>query len=36
LRVFYQVWDKPLYTVGGGQIISDALEVCGHAMCSPT
>ena len=29
LRVFYQVWDKPLYTVGGGQIISDALEVCG-------
>jgi vitamin B12 transport system substrate-binding protein len=29
LRVFYQVWDKPLYSVGGGQIISDALEVCG-------
>ncbi|WP_226501041.1 cobalamin-binding protein [Pseudomonas sp. MWU16-30322] len=29
LTVFYQVWDKPLYTVGGGQIISDALEVCG-------
>ena len=29
LRMFYQVWDKPLYTVGGGQIISDALEVCG-------
>jgi vitamin B12 transport system substrate-binding protein len=29
LRVFYQVWDKPLYTVGGGQIISDALQVCG-------
>ncbi|MBC8997362.1 cobalamin-binding protein [Pseudomonas sp. N40(2020)] len=29
LKVFYQVWDKPLYTVGGGQIISDALEVCG-------
>ncbi|WP_085633566.1 MULTISPECIES: cobalamin-binding protein [unclassified Pseudomonas] len=29
LRVFYQVWDKPLYTVGGGQIISDALAVCG-------
>lgn len=29
LRVFYQVWDTPLYTVGGGQIISDALEVCG-------
>ncbi|MFJ3484535.1 cobalamin-binding protein [Pseudomonas sp. NPDC090202] len=29
LSVFYQVWDKPLYTVGGGQIISDALSVCG-------
>ncbi|MGY4490877.1 cobalamin-binding protein [Pseudomonas sp. TE3610] len=29
LRVFYQVWDVPLYTVGGGQIISDALSVCG-------
>jgi vitamin B12 transport system substrate-binding protein len=29
LRVFYQVWDRPLYTVGGGQIISDALEICG-------
>jgi vitamin B12 transport system substrate-binding protein len=29
LRVFYQVWDRPLYTVGAGQIISDALEVCG-------
>ncbi|AZD10803.1 Vitamin B12 ABC transporter, B12-binding component BtuF [Pseudomonas chlororaphis] len=29
LLVFYQVWDQPLYTVGGGQIISDALSVCG-------
>lgn len=29
LRVFYQVWDQPLYTVGGEQIISDALQVCG-------
>ncbi|PAU63139.1 cobalamin-binding protein [Pseudomonas sp. PICF141] len=29
LGVFYQVWDRPLYTVGGGQIISDALQVCG-------
>lgn len=29
LLVFYQVWDRPLYTVGGGQIISDALAVCG-------
>lgn len=29
LRVFYQVWNQPLYTVGGSQIISDALTVCG-------
>ena len=29
VRVFYQVWDQPLYTIGGGQIISDALAVCG-------
>ncbi|MGC5704180.1 cobalamin-binding protein [Pseudomonas sp. NFXW11] len=29
LPVFYQVWDRPLYTLGGGQIISDALAVCG-------
>lgn len=29
LRLFYQVWDTPLYTIGGQQIISDALSVCG-------
>lgn len=29
LPVFYQVWDQPLYTIGGRQVISDALEVCG-------
>lgn len=29
LPVFYQVWDQPLYTLGGQQIISDALRVCG-------
>lgn len=29
LKVLYQVWDRPLYTVGGRQIISEALEVCG-------
>ena len=29
LRVFYQVWDKPLYTLGGRQIVSDALATCG-------
>ncbi|PXZ75496.1 cobalamin-binding protein, partial [Pseudomonas aeruginosa] len=29
LKVFYQVWDRPLYTIGGRQVISDALRVCG-------
>lgn len=29
LSVFYQVWNRPLYTLGGNQIISDALSVCG-------
>ncbi|WP_207884681.1 cobalamin-binding protein [Pseudomonas sp. 30_B] len=29
LKVFYQVWNRPLYTLGGNQIISDALGVCG-------
>lgn len=29
LEVFYQVWDQPLYTLGGKQIVSDALRVCG-------
>jgi iron complex transport system substrate-binding protein len=29
VRVFYQVWDRPLMTVGGTHWISDALTVCG-------
>lgn len=29
IRVFYQVWDEPMYTLGGTQIVSRALEVCG-------
>lgn len=29
VSVFYQVWDTPLYTLGGGHIINDALAVCG-------
>lgn len=29
LRVFYQVWNRPLYTLGGQQIISEAIGVCG-------
>jgi len=29
VRVFYQIWKNPLMTVGGQQIISDALHLCG-------
>ncbi len=29
VRLFYQVWDKPLYTLGGGHIVSDAIALCG-------
>jgi iron complex transport system substrate-binding protein len=29
LKVFYQVWDRPLMTVGGSHWISDALALCG-------
>lgn len=27
--VLLQVWDRPIYTVGGAQLMSDALRVCG-------
>jgi iron complex transport system substrate-binding protein len=29
LRVLYQIWDRPIYTIGGRHIISDALRTCG-------
>lgn len=29
LKVFFQVWDKPLMTVGKAQIIDDAIDLCG-------
>jgi iron complex transport system substrate-binding protein len=29
LRVLYQIWDKPIYTIGGRHVISDALALCG-------
>ena len=29
VTVFYQISDKPLMTVGGGQFVSDAIDVCG-------
>jgi len=29
VRTFYQIWKQPLMTVGGQQIISDAMHLCG-------
>jgi iron complex transport system substrate-binding protein len=29
VRMFYQVWDKPLYTLNGSHIVSDAMNMCG-------
>jgi iron complex transport system substrate-binding protein len=29
VRMFYQVWDKPLYTLNGSHIVSDAIRLCG-------
>jgi iron complex transport system substrate-binding protein len=29
LRVFYEVWNEPLYTIGGRHLISQAIDVCG-------
>jgi iron complex transport system substrate-binding protein len=31
VRMFYQVWDKPLYTLNGAHIVSDAMRLCGGA-----
>lgn len=29
VRVLYQIWDRPIYTIGGRHVISDALQLCG-------
>jgi iron complex transport system substrate-binding protein len=29
VRVFYQVWDQPLFTLNGQHIVSDAIRLCG-------
>ncbi|HJW55493.1 MAG TPA: cobalamin-binding protein [Burkholderiaceae bacterium] len=29
VRVFYQVWDRPLYTLNQSHIVSDAIRICG-------
>ncbi|NVM78768.1 iron complex transport system substrate-binding protein [Duganella sp. SG902] len=29
VKVFYQIWEKPLFTLNGEHIVSDALRACG-------
>ncbi|MEO8677356.1 MAG: cobalamin-binding protein [Casimicrobiaceae bacterium] len=29
VRVFYEIWDAPLYTIGGRHLITQGIEVCG-------
>lgn len=29
-RVLIQIWDKPLYTIGGAQLLSDIVQACGE------
>ena len=29
VRVFYQIWDRPLMTIGGRQMLSEVLSLCG-------
>jgi iron complex transport system substrate-binding protein len=29
LKVFYQVWDRPLYTLSGHHVVSEVLSLCG-------
>lgn len=29
VRVFYQIWEKPIFTLSGEHIVSDAIRVCG-------
>ena len=29
VRIFYQLWDRPIITVGGNELINDIIELCG-------
>ncbi len=29
VRVFYEIWDAPLFTLGGGHLVSQAIAACG-------
>jgi iron complex transport system substrate-binding protein len=29
VRVFYEIWDTPLYTIGGRHLITQAIDACG-------
>jgi iron complex transport system substrate-binding protein len=38
IRVFYEIWDAPLYTIGGRHLITQAIEACGgeNVFAAPT
>ena len=29
VKIFYQLWDRPIITVGGNELINDIIELCG-------
>lgn len=29
VRIFYEIWNEPLYTIGGKHLISEAIRICG-------
>jgi iron complex transport system substrate-binding protein len=31
VRVFYEIWNRPLYTIGGRHLITAAIDLCGGA-----
>ena len=36
MRVLYQIWDRPIYTIGGRHVITDALSCAAPPTSSPT
>ena len=35
LAVFYEIWNQPLYTIGGGHLITAAIDRAAARTCSP-
>ena len=33
VRVLYQIWDRPIYTIGGRHVITDALDAVRRRQC---